>query len=291
MQVRPVALELMQFALPPEIFAAIDLETLELSEDSFIDEQLRAHFTDICYTGKMKDGTNFRTTILFEHKSDLPESPITAQLFRYISNIWDSDIRQQRALTLTIPILIYHGTQPIVKETPAMLFPGASADQLSYVPAFNYEIVDITRLSDEAIHTMHFLLLRNIFLALKYGRNEKYVATYWEKIIIFAPEKRNDSIHFNLFQATVLYLNRISPQFNNNIKNMNAALSSAEQEVIKPYLVELYEQGIEKGIEQGIEKTVLLFLKKNADWTDEQIARTFDVKKEWVQQLRKKVKK
>lgn len=71
---------------------------------------------------------------------------------------------------------------------------------------------------------------------------------------------------------------------------MNAALSSAEQEVIKPYLVELYEQGIEKGIEKGIEQAVLLFLKKNADWTDEQVARTFDVKKDWVQQLRKKVK-
>jgi len=76
---------------------------------------------------------------------------------------------------------------------------------------------------------------------------------------------------------------------------MDNALSAAEQEIIKPYLFELYEQGIEKGIEKGIEQgkmdtlrsVVQNFLKKNPDWTDQQVADLFEIDAKLVATLRK----
>jgi Putative transposase, YhgA-like len=262
-------------------------QSLELSDDSFIDARLRAHFSDICYSGQTIDEKPLRISIIFEHKSDKSanESPLE-QLNRYICSTWSGDRKQNRPLSLTIPILVYHGKEPIEKETPALMFPGAPAALLPFVPAFDYVLLDIYRLPDGLLENLQFLLLRNILLALKYGRDENYLRQYWNKVIIFAPELRAENTHLELFQATVIYISRISNVFNENIENMDSVLSSAESYVVKPYVIRLYEQGIEK----GIEKTVLAFLKKKPDWTDQQVAQTFDVSEDMVKKLRASIK-
>jgi Putative transposase, YhgA-like len=287
LQNRAVALELIQFGLPPEVCALIDLDSLELSDDSFIDARLRAHFSDICYSGQTLDEKPLRISIIFEHKSDKSanESPLE-QLNRYICSTWSGDRKQNRPLSLTIPILVYHGKEPIEKETPALMFPGAPAAFLPFVPAFDYVLLDIYRLPDGLLENLQFLLLRNILLALKYGRDENYLRQYWNKIIVFAPELRAEKSHLELFQATVIYISRISNVFNENIENMDSVLSSAESYVVKPYVIRLYEQGIEK----GIEKSVLAFLKKKPDCTDQQVAQTFDVSEDMVKKLRASIK-
>ena len=287
LQTRAVALQMMEYCLKKEVFAMLDTHSLALSEDSFVDTKLRSHFSDICYTGQTLSGAPFRITLLFEHKSEKTKWPVLAQLNRYINNIWSTDLRQDRGLSLTLAILIYHGKAPIRKETPSSLFPGAPEILLSYIPSFDYELLDIARIPDKTLEHLDFLLLRNILLALKHNSDHNYVDKYWEKIIIFAPEVRNESIHLEIFQATVLYLNKTSPIFNQKIKDMDNALSAAEQEVVKPYLIELYEQGMEKGMEKGMEYLILAFLKKNPTWSTEQVAVYFEIEKEVVNRVRK----
>lgn len=48
------------------------------------------------------------------------------------------------------------------------------------------------------------------------------------------------------------------------------------------------EKGMEKGIEKGMEKTIRLFLLKNPDWTDQQVADCFEVTPAFVRTLRAK---
>jgi flagellar biosynthesis/type III secretory pathway protein FliH len=120
--------------------------------------------------------------------------------------------------------------------------------------------------------------------------------------------------------ATVLYLNATSTVFNKKIKNMDNLLTTEEKSGVKPYLFELLDQkkeegraegiekgrkeGIEKGREEGIEKgreegmekgreegmenTIRLFLIKNPNWTDQQVAECFEVTIEFVGKIRKK---
>jgi hypothetical protein len=54
---------------------------------------------------------------------------------------------------------------------------------------------------------------------------------------------------------------------------MDNVLTSSEQEIFKPYVVEVFEQGMEK----GMEKILLSFISKNMEWPDEKIANLFDV--------------
>ncbi len=56
-------------------------------------------------------------------------------------------------------------------------------------------------------------------------------------------------------------------------------------------LEEGFEKGIEKGIEigreEGIEIALLAFMRKNPDWSDEQLAAAFDVRPAVVQKVRR----
>ena len=76
---------------------------------------------------------------------------------------------------------------------------------------------------------------------------------------------------------------------------MDNESSTEAAEVIKPYLIELYEQGIEKGLKKGLKKgmkkgmkrLILAFLKKNPTWTDEQVAEYFEIEAGLVKQVLK----
>ncbi|MEA1969732.1 MAG: Rpn family recombination-promoting nuclease/putative transposase, partial [Thermodesulfobacteriota bacterium] len=54
--------------IPKEILTLIDFETLDISKESFIDEELKEYFSDILYTVNIA-GSNSYIYILFEHKS------------------------------------------------------------------------------------------------------------------------------------------------------------------------------------------------------------------------------
>jgi len=303
LQTRDVALQFIQFCLKQRIQEKIDFESLTLTEDSFIDANLQQHFADVCYSGKLKTDEPFRISIIFEHKSAKPDTPVIGQLLRYISNVWSMDVKQGRHLSCTIPILIYHGSAPLKKETPDVLFPNLSKDLVAYLPFFEYEIIDIKRISDERIEQLEFLLIRNILLALKHGRDEIYLQQNWQKIVIFAPQLRNQIMYVEIFRATILYINRISPTVNQKIKDMDSNPgTTTEFEAFKPYFMELFEKGMEQGIEKGMEKGIekgmekgqltmlLAFIKKNPTWSDEQVAAMFDIEQVLVARARKQKK-
>ncbi|MDX2279499.1 MAG: hypothetical protein NW218_07920 [Saprospiraceae bacterium] len=77
---------------------------------------------------------------------------------------------------------------------------------------------------------------------------------------------------------------------------MDNLLTTEEKAGAKPYLFELLDQkkeegraeGIEKGRKEGIENTIRLFLIKNPNWTDQQVAECFEVTIEFVGKIRTK---
>ncbi len=295
LQMREVALEMMEYCLPKEVFADIDLESIKLSNTSYIDDTLHTHFSDICYTGLTLGQKPFRISFIFEHKSTKPDQPVLAQLNRYISQIWSEDLNQDRNLSLTIPVLIYHGQVPIAKETRESLFKGAPLSLLPYIPSFDYILLDIARISDEHLEHLQFLLLRNVFLALKNHKNDDYIKKNGEKIIIFAAQIRTTRIGLNLFKATTLYMmSTNSATFHQKFQTMEGELTKSENAAVKPYLVQLFEEGMEKGIEkgkiegkiEGMEQLLKQFILNNPELGDQKIAMLFSLPIEFVMETR-----
>ena len=89
-----VAVSFFTHYLPTEVVERLDLTTLEVSQESFIDEDLRAHHTDLLYRVRLADnGPAALIYLLLEHKS-APEFWVGLQLFRYLARLWDKAQRE-----------------------------------------------------------------------------------------------------------------------------------------------------------------------------------------------------
>ena len=118
---------LIEELFPKDLSQNIDLGSLEFSNSSFTDEKLEEHFADIVYQCNYKSNQKLRISLLFEHKSYQEKYP-HFQLLRYLLNAWEQDIKEKKALTLTIPIIIYHGKNHWKYEPISQYFKGLEAD-------------------------------------------------------------------------------------------------------------------------------------------------------------------
>ncbi len=174
---RRVVAALIDELLPSDLRQRLRPDTLELSNASFVDEDLGEHWADLVYECEYEAGQTVRVALLLEHKSYRPERP-HFQLLRYLMNAWQADLKQKRPPRLVIPIVIYHGTATWTYAPLSSYFEGIGIDDTlrAYLPEFQYELLDVSRFSDEQI-----LQLRDGFLALsafllKYSRIQDFLA-------------------------------------------------------------------------------------------------------------------
>ena len=96
--------------LPPTIVDALDLASLEVQKESFVDEKLEESFADLIYRVRLRNSqeTTF-VCLLFEHKSN-PDKWVALQILAYLLKFWER-LKEQKAkkLPLIFPILFYHG--------------------------------------------------------------------------------------------------------------------------------------------------------------------------------------
>ncbi|MFD2571727.1 Rpn family recombination-promoting nuclease/putative transposase [Spirosoma soli] len=83
---------------PPDLASAIAIDSLRLTNDSYIDDALNEHLADLVYECHFNDGLPFVVALLLEHKSYVELHP-HLQLLRYMLNRWQEDLQHKRKLT------------------------------------------------------------------------------------------------------------------------------------------------------------------------------------------------
>jgi predicted transposase/invertase (TIGR01784 family) len=94
--------------LPEKVVAKLKFDTLELSQESFVDEDLRPHHTDLLFKLQKKNNHKVFVYVLFEHKSS-PDAYVAFQLLRYSTRIWEKVT--EKKLPPIIPLVLYHGSR------------------------------------------------------------------------------------------------------------------------------------------------------------------------------------
>jgi predicted transposase/invertase (TIGR01784 family) len=161
---KDMALGFVEEYLPPEIRKVLDLKSLEIVKDSYIDKELSEHFSDILYRINI-DGKQSFVYLLFEHKSYL-DRLVPFQLLRNMVKIWEQFLKQNRRakkLPIIVPLIIYHGQKKWrLRNDFSSLFEKVGGTD-EYIPDFRSELFDISHTSDErikgALQTRAFLLL------------------------------------------------------------------------------------------------------------------------------------
>ena len=146
----------LQHFLPDNVLGLMDLSNLEICKDSFIEKELSDYYSDMLYR-VMLSGTPGYVYVLFEHKSYYDQY-VHLQLLEYMVKIWRLFIKQQKkkqkqGLPIVIPLLICHGKRSRPQNTArfSSLFTGPVEELSGYVPDFNFDLHDLTRLTDKEI--------------------------------------------------------------------------------------------------------------------------------------------
>lgn len=152
---RKTAKDFLTNYLPQDLLSTIELDSLEIQKDTYIDEELREQLSDILYTVKIK-GKKGYIYFLFEHKS-YPYQAIALQLLKYMVKIWDQKAIKENKSTLppVIPLLLYHGKEKW-QHNPNLSSLIEGIEELPdnikrYIPDYEYVFYDFSPYSAEDI--------------------------------------------------------------------------------------------------------------------------------------------
>lgn len=138
--------------LPEEVISKIDLNNIQIVKDSFVEKELKEIFSDLLYKTTINDQEGY-IYFLFEHKS-YPHKLITIQLLKYILNIWELMVKQEKTekLPVIVPLVIYHGKRKWTIGSKLLdIVREVSEDFEKYIPDYQYILYDISAFTDDQI--------------------------------------------------------------------------------------------------------------------------------------------
>lgn len=213
-----IAMDFLKNNIPNEVLSIIDMESLVLQKDTFINNDLEENFSDLVYSVKINNKDAY-ISFLLEHKS-YKDRMVIFQLNKYILESWMTIIQKENKeeLPIIIPMVIYHGKEKWnIKTDLRDMIPGFY-ELPSYfkerVPVFKYDFFNIaeykesdfekfTRLTVMMMKAFKYafeedveVVLRNFLLALEEVREEESLETviYYGEIYLKYIELTNKEL-------------------------------------------------------------------------------------------------
>ncbi len=235
--------------LPSDIVDVINLDTLELQKDSFVDQDLREHFSDLLFRVQLRDGNDANVYLLLEHKSN-PDFQVAFQLLRYMVRIWERAQQDNvKPLPPIIPIVVYHGREKWrVPENFVGLFEGPEGLK-SYWPNFGYELQDLSQYDKTDIRGNS--LLKTTLLTLMKSFDPA-LPDYLVDILIPLAELADKNLAVEFLQVVVYYVSTTQKITAKKVSNaIDQAFKDDGGSIMSGFVEELIEQGKKEGLQEG----------------------------------------
>ena len=301
---KSVARDYIRKMMPKDISKNIDLRTLKIEKDSFVDEKLKEHFADIVYHCVWKKDKTINICLLFEHKSTPPKYP-HFQLMRYILNSWENDLAQKRKPRIVIPIIFYHGKRKWRHKTIPQYF-GIDKESILYpfIPQFEYHLTDLAHYSDEQILRLGINFLKNGLFLFKHYKNKKHLLNNIHLIFTNVYKYKGEegrkfveSMFRYIIETISLNQEEIDSLFE-KLKTIEPMALSTYDRIVKENREIGREEGKEIGREEGKEigreeKQNLIIKKciiKFPQWKNKQIADFVEANVDLVKKIREQMK-
>jgi predicted transposase/invertase (TIGR01784 family) len=264
-----VAKEFFDSHLPQNVKSLIDLSTLRLEKESFIEKKLKNSISDVLFSVKFDDTQGY-LYLLLEHqrKSD---HFMAFRLFKYMMNICDRHLilnKGTKSLPLIYPLIFFNGKESYT--APLNFW------QLFTNPKFakeiwtnDYQLINVHNFPDEELKKRAWSGILQFFMK---HIDERNLLSKWQEIADLLPQLVKVEIGFDYIESILYYT---LPQINKDDKiHLQKLLTKALDEekgekfmtsLAKHWHDEGLHEGIEKGIEKGVEKTAINMLKENLD--------------------------
>ncbi|MEZ4885191.1 MAG: Rpn family recombination-promoting nuclease/putative transposase [Chitinophagales bacterium] len=273
--IKEVAEDYIQQFLPKEISSNLDLKTLEHSDGSYVDDVLSEHFSDIVYYCESKGNEAIRISLLFEHKSYVPQYP-HLQLLRYLVNAWENDLKDKKSLTVTIPIILYHGQRKWHYKPFNEYFKLPNNELTKYIPNFDYHLSDLRDYSDEALLQLKAGFLINTLLIFKYIWNVEYLQANSAKIFVYSEDYIESERGKNFLKALFVYIGNATKLKPKTVSELYKNLPKKISDLAMTTFEAIKEEGKKEGKKEGIllekRNTIVKLKEEFPNWSTAKIA-------------------
>ncbi len=243
--------------LPPSLLRQLDLQTLHIAKDSFIEQELREHFSDILYTVQYHNAPLY-LYLLLEHKSH-PWRWVGLQLLGYLVRIWELHRKQhpkQEKLPPILPLVLYHGKENWhIAPNFQSLVAGLDEELRAYVPEFHYRLHDLSHWDDKAIRgeILNRLALLAMNCVLDKDNKERLC-----EILPLIQEITQHETALEVLEAILRYYVQATQNLDEEdireVLKLTTIGDDLMQTFIDRYIEEGERRGIQKGMQEGIQK-------------------------------------
>jgi predicted transposase/invertase (TIGR01784 family) len=237
--------------LPPDVAAHLDLTHLQLVKDSFVDEALQEHFSDLVYEVALRNAGRAYICVLFEHKSYV-DSLSALQVLRYMVHGWEYSLRQQARLWPVIPVVVYHGAAPWTVATNFQALFDLPDALLAYVPEFHYLLNDLSTYSDEELKRsaevgVALLVMKHIFRPDLRARLPE-VLRLWYTL-------QQEEHALGYLEAVLRYVVFAGKEISeDDVRQVLEEIALEQETVMGTIAQELLERGERSGLQQGLQQ-------------------------------------
>ena len=240
--------------LPADVTALLNLDTLEITKDSFINEKLKERFSDLVYQVDLKQDGYVYVYLLFEHKS-YPEPEVALYLLSCMVHLWHQCLKQKKHLPLPsiIPLVVYHGREKwnISRAFEKLVF---TPDPMKpFVPHFSYHLWDLSHYTEDEIKGGVFLkvtalLLKHIF-SKDMGERLPGIFKLFERII-------NGRSGLEFVEAALRYISSGSTHVEKEdiVRALKVTLDEEGEDIMSTLAEQWIDEGFQKGMEKGEQK-------------------------------------
>ena len=264
-----VAVDFVKHHFPKKIVEAINLDTLKLLPNSYIDTELQQSISDLVFSCEIA-GVSAYLVLLVEHQSRA-EKMLPFRVFHYVFSALNELRKAQpnKPLPPVYPLVFYHG-----RATPypySLALKDCFNDPLNImfdVLSKDILLIDVNQLSDEELKKQHWI--GPLSRAMKYIREQDITPLALDILTSIAWQLDKPEAQ-DILNSLLKYLLRAG-----NIKNINLFIKEHTEQLTRPVrsaimtaAEQLEAMGMEKGLQKGIkQQTDEIALKMLHEGTD-----------------------
>ncbi|MEW6617983.1 MAG: Rpn family recombination-promoting nuclease/putative transposase [bacterium] len=243
--------------LPDVLKKNLDLSTLELDNNSYVNEELQENFSDIVYNCVYKNKHKIKISLLFEHKSKVVKYP-HLQLLKYMLRIWETNIKQKEGLIPVVSLIFYHGKNRWVLKDLSAYFKGIDEVLIRYIPGFNYLLTDLSNYSDEDLRERVFfnVSLRVAFLVMKNIYDERRLREHIEDFLQIGRMYYEEEKGLKFLEAVIRYIYNSTEIKPEEVLETVKKISEKGGEITMTTAMRLRKEGLQEGLQQGLQRLI-----------------------------------
>ena len=257
---KPTMENFLEITLPGEVTDHFRINSINRTNDSYVEEIMKETITDVVYEAELADGSKGNICILFEHKSTVKRRVIL-KVMKYLYNIYNDKYNNQTT-TQVLPIIFYHGQEDWTAPKRLSNILEGNIDSIErFTPDFEYffihlkEIIDYLegKISPEGLAYFRILDAAN-------AENEEIANEKFQKTLeIFEDKEIWSSREFleRVVTVAIIYLAATSEYFNDKSTFKLAQNTLHEgSEILMAFVDEIMEESRK----ETLIETLLVFI-------------------------------